>query len=556
LTASLSEQEKHALLGRMQPNVLVTTNGKMKNEQGNYLEKEEEEEEEEEDEEETRGSVQEEIALAVREETRKNEQQWSQEKERITQQLEAAAEARIKTELQVQQKRLEQERDEWKKQTQLSNEKAMKTLQQKIESLETELEVAVKAKKQMKEASEKAIQQAKANLVSQQQQQDQFVSQKDELEQVEAMLKKRKEQQGMLEKVEIDLREKTIKIKEQKDELIKMQQQQKLLLESIDDNSPMQESNDTVLHLSPKEYRSLSKQEKVKLKDLRQAAKETTTPGQDDYDKSSEEHPVLGPVVADLGYKRIHLVSSGQLGTIPIWKRQRTYRNDRARRMALEKQSTMHLGFPGIVCLYEDNKGGLSILDGQHRVGMMQALCEMRNKDSNSDIDREKYFKNVLVEVYSDISQDRPASTIPSKTSNNKTIAEQLFVEINKAEPVKLVDIPGVASAADRKLITEAVETLQLQFPQMFSTSQRCRAPNVNIDNLRNSIYGANILQRHQDQITTSASLVNWLLEQNAAIGEMYERDVTKQNFLSPKAWTKASTNGFYLGLEGSWLFV
>ena len=72
-----------------------------------------------------------------------------------------------------------------------------------------------------------------------------------------------------------------------------------------------------------------------------------------------EGHPVLGPVIADLGYKRVHLLSSGKLGTIPIWEKQRTYRNSRSKLMAAEKQKSMELGFPGIICLYEDNNGRL-----------------------------------------------------------------------------------------------------------------------------------------------------------------------------------------------------
>jgi hypothetical protein len=44
----------------------------------------------------------------------------------------------------------------------------------------------------------------------------------------------------------------------------------------------------------------------------------------DDEDDATETvHPVLGPVVADLGYKRLHFVSSGKLGTIPVWNRNR-----------------------------------------------------------------------------------------------------------------------------------------------------------------------------------------------------------------------------------------
>ena len=267
----------------------------------------------------------------------------------------------------------------------------------------------------------------------------------------------------------------------------------------------------------------------------------------------AKNHPVLGPVVADLGYKRIHLVSSGKLGTVPIWKKQRTFRNTRAKLMATEKQNTMDLGFPGIICLYEDKNGRLSILDGQHRVGMMQALREKRNQELRDGVngtaatsnDHEHMFGNVLVEVYPQIS---------NSTAGTDTHAEHIFVEINKAEPIKLVDLPGVASVADQKIITEAVTKLQAQFPTMFSPSQRCRVPNVNIDSLRNSIFGANLLQKHN--LGTSKKLLDWLLVQNSALGAKYEGDEERKSFINAKAWNKASKNGFYLGLENSWLYI
>jgi len=69
--------------------------------------------------------------------------------------------------------------------------------------------------------------------------------------------------------------------------------------------------------------------------------------------QQQQEHPVLGPVVADLGYKRVHLVSARALSAIPVWKKQRIYRHDRAKLMAADKLKTLHLGMPGIIGLHE-----------------------------------------------------------------------------------------------------------------------------------------------------------------------------------------------------------
>lgn len=152
-------------------------------------------------------------------------------------------------------------------------------------------------------------------------------------------------------------------------------------------------------------------------------------------------------------------------------------------------------------------------------------------------------FDRVLVEVYPE-----------TKTQEDeKYLAENIFLEINKAEPVRLIDMPGVAPAMDRAIITEAVKMLEGKYINMFSPSQRCRVPNVNVDNLRNSVFGSNILKRHG--LNTSKKLMDYLLEQNAVLGQQYENDEGKKALVSAKQLSKASKNDFYLGLESTWLY-
>ena len=113
--------------------------------------------------------------------------------------------------------------------------------------------------------------------------------------------------------------------------------------------------------------------------------------------------------------------------------------------------------------------------------------------------EQEEYFKNVLVEVYSESSSTEITNANITNAAHSGSYAEQIFFEINKAEPLTLIDIPGVASRSERKIITEAVMTLHRRYPEMFSPSQRCRTPNVNIDNLCSSIFGANALQHQKN---------------------------------------------------------
>jgi hypothetical protein len=248
------------------------------------------------------------------------------------------------------------------------------------------------------------------------------------------------------------------------------------------------------------------------------------------YNKLSV-HPILGEALQDLGYKRLHLVSADKLATIPVWKKQRIYRH-------------------GVICLHEEENGKLSILDGQHRVGMMKILQERQQeqqqqkngiKDSVSVSDYIDLDK-VLVEVYSQTPQIRSTDH-----------AQDIFAEINKAEPVKLVDMPGVATAKDRNLISQAVNRLEEKFPAMFSPSQRCRAPNVNVDNLRDNLFAANVIKRHN--LKTATQLLDFMMLQNKNMSTKYESDENARDALSPKVWSKAAANKFYLGLESSWLY-
>jgi hypothetical protein len=269
----------------------------------------------------------------------------------------------------------------------------------------------------------------------------------------------------------------------------------------------------------------------------------------DEVGQANNVHPILGSVISDLGYKQIYLVPSEKLGTIPVWNKNRIYRHKRAQSMAKDKLKSMKLGFPGVVCLHEDTLGKLSILDGQHRVGMLAALREERKKQAkatNTPIpDHEiAMFDNVLVEVY---RQDPQTSVSVSEH------AQAVFLEINKSEPVKLVDLPGVAPTIDGAVITKAVDLLRNQYPEMFSPSQKCYVPNVNEDNFRNNIFGANILNRHK--LKSSKELLDWLVVKNAALGEKYENNEKNRMLISKRAWKKTSANRFYLGLESSWLY-
>ena len=246
-----------------------------------------------------------------------------------------------------------------------------------------------------------------------------------------------------------------------------------------------------------------------------QVAEEVTT--------TTIEHPILGAALVDLGYKRVHLVSVQQLAQMPVWEQQRAYRHDRVQHMAKDKQKTLELGLPGIIGLYEDEEGQLSILDGQHRVGMMNLLLQQDEKENQLD------WTRILVEVY-------PVGA-PNK-------ARDLFLEVNKAEPVQLLDLPGMAKASDVKILNEAVARLADAYPAMFKASPRCRPPHWNVDNLRQALFASD-----WKTTTTPKKLFDWMLAENQRL-----KEVGRPEGVPDSVWNKAVEHDFYLGVDKSWL--
>lgn len=150
-------------------------------------------------------------------------------------------------------------------------------------------------------------------------------------------------------------------------------------------------------------------------------------------------------------------------------------------------------------------------------------------------------FDKILVEVYP-----------PKVGVDEESHAKDLFLEVNKAEPVKLVDLPGMAKAADRKVINEGADRLQERFPDMFSPSQRCRSPHLNIDNLRDALFASNVIQKHS--LKTPKALEDWMMGQNEMLATKFQAE--ENRLLVPaSALKKAEKYDFYLGLDSSWFY-
>ena len=184
--------------------------------------------------------------------------------------------------------------------------------------------------------------------------------------------------------------------------------------------------------------------------------------------EKNDHHSLYGKLVCDLGFKRVYATNVSDLLNIPTWEKQRVFKRDRARKIAREKlkksEEESGIQFPGVITLFEnEEKNG--VIDGQHRIGALSVLL------------REEH-----------ISPDQQVLTEVIQVNSEKAV-ENLFLEINKSEPIKLVDLPGMSSQAERKILNAAAEELALRFPKMFKPSSRCRVPHMNSDNLRDRCF-------------------------------------------------------------------
>jgi hypothetical protein len=133
-------------------------------------------------------------------------------------------------------------------------------------------------------------------------------------------------------------------------------------------------------------------------------------------------HPIFGKRVANLGYKTVYLTSVSSLAKTQVWERQRTLRPDRAARIAASKIALGRTkSLSGVITMFCDKVSGQSgIVDGQHRAGALMLLSQGGHWDGLE--------QNILIDVF--------------ETENDEQIVA-LFKEINSAEPVRLVDMPG-----------------------------------------------------------------------------------------------------------------
>jgi hypothetical protein len=256
---------------------------------------------------------------------------------------------------------------------------------------------------------------------------------------------------------------------------------------------------------------------------------------------NAEEHPTYGKLLIDFGFKRVYAANPVTvMAQAQIWKKQRALREHRSAQIAQSKARSTVQGWPGTISVVErtaanSDKPEMLIVDGQHRLG---ACLWLSSKDKLTGA-----TERVLLEVYTDLQE--------KETSD-------LFVEINKAEPVLSIDLPmpeiGGATTSHNAILSGAAELLQNQFPDMFKESHNCRVPHMNVDKLRDELHKAGVVEGKGMQ--QPEELFEWLQQQNQKLSQCDDSRFLDANSSAAKAKAleKARKQGFFLGMDWQWL--
>lgn len=139
----------------------------------------------------------------------------------------------------------------------------------------------------------------------------------------------------------------------------------------------------------------------------------------------------------------------------------------------------------------------------------------------------------LLVEVY------------PVRTERD---IKELYLEVNKAESVKEIDLPDAIAPERKAHIDEACERLRKAYPDMFKPSERCRPPHVHRDTLRDKLFH----HAASADVTSAEALYARVLAVN---GRMAVRPAMQWPERLHKPLEKAIAHNFFLGLDDyAWL--
>ena len=140
---------------------------------------------------------------------------------------------------------------------------------------------------------------------------------------------------------------------------------------------------------------------------------------------------------------------------------------------------------------------------------------------------------SLLVEVY------------PVRTDRE---IKELYLEVNKGESVKEIDLPDALAPTRKAIIDDACARLKSHFGAMFKPSERCRPPHLHLDTLRNKLFHCAAVEH----VVSSDDLYARMLRAN---DRLRGHPPTAWPERMQKPLEKALVHGLFLGLDDfEWL--
>uniref|UniRef100_A0A7S0LP73 Uncharacterized protein n=1 Tax=Coccolithus braarudii TaxID=221442 RepID=A0A7S0LP73_9EUKA len=263
----------------------------------------------------------------------------------------------------------------------------------------------------------------------------------------------------------------------------------------------------------------------------------------------TEHHPQFGILLIDLGFKKVYSASARTLvNSVPLWSKQRPCNEGRVDEIVRSKSkdpafigAVMCFEFEGMIQPSLKCPQPVGIFDGQHRVRAAAkllesddfVLCEDEATRSSSSAGGQYRDFPLVVEVYS---------------VNSETDIKALYLEVNKGESVKEIDLPDAIAPARKLVIDTAVDSIVHRWPEMFKPSERCRPPHLHKDTLRNRLF-QHPATMHVENATELVSNVTKINEKLAKLPKAHWAPRVHRSL------EKAKANHCYLGLDDySWL--
>ena len=216
-------------------------------------------------------------------------------------------------------------------------------------------------------------------------------------------------------------------------------------------------------------------------------------------ERHKEDHPVFGELLSDMGFKRIYLASARTLvHSVPIWSKQRPCNEGRVQEIVRAKRAAPR--FMGAIMCFEVRgveRASVAcaqprgIFDGQHRA---RACAQLLTSEAFSieDDPPESWEAGEdgggggggegegggggglirLSEATNDGHDDFPV-VVEVYPVSSEGEAKALYLEVNKGESVKEIDLPDAIAPERKGHIDWASEALRARYPDMFKPSER-----------------------------------------------------------------------------------